>query len=81
MDFSALPVSPRTTSTADFAEFIPQANIWVKLREPLSAYSTDEALLLCEDAGGQWVAWVPDFGVAILGRHQYYRLEKQELAS
>ena len=81
MDFSTLPVSPRTTSTADFAEFIPQANIWVKLREPLSAYSTDEALLLCEEADGQWVAWVPDFGVAILGRHQYYRLEKQDLAS
>jgi hypothetical protein len=73
MDLSTSPVSPLTTSTA---EFTPQANVWVKLREPLSAYSTDEALLLCEEADGQWVSWVPDFGVAVLGRHQYYRLEK-----
>ncbi|MGA7952064.1 MAG: hypothetical protein WCA07_00955 [Gloeobacterales cyanobacterium] len=73
MDFSTLPVLPLTASTA---EFTPQANSWVKLREPLSAYSTDEALLLCEEADGQWVSWVPDFGVATLGRHQYYRLEK-----
>ena len=36
MNLSTLPVSSLTTSTA---EFTPQANSWVNLREPLSAYS------------------------------------------
>ncbi len=76
MDFSTSPILPLATSTAEFAEFTPQENLWVKLREPLSDFSSDEALLLCKEADGQWVSWVPDFGVAVLGRHQYYRLEK-----
>jgi hypothetical protein len=53
--------------------FTPKPYLWAKLREPLSPYSADEALLLCEEAGEQWVVWVPDFGVAVVGRHQLYR--------
>jgi hypothetical protein len=50
--------------------FIPTARTWVKLRERLSEYSSDEALLLCEEANERWMLWVPDFGVAIVGREQ-----------
>jgi hypothetical protein len=44
---------------------------WVKLRDLPSAYSFDEALLLCECAEeGRWVAWVPDFGEIVLEANQ-----------
>jgi hypothetical protein len=49
--------------------FVPQAHAWVQLRNPLSAYSDDQALLLCEDENG-WVAWVPGYGEAHLSREQ-----------
>lgn len=64
-------------SSADVisAEFVPQSNLWVKLRDPLSAYSFDEALLLCEKANGGWIAWVPDLGEVTLDRHQFYSLD------
>ncbi len=55
--------------------FQPQPNIWVSLRDRLSPYSFDQALLLCETEDGAWVAWVPDFGEAILGRHQFHCLD------
>ncbi|MBC7882143.1 MAG: hypothetical protein H7Y37_12520 [Anaerolineae bacterium] len=53
--------------------FVPTARTWVKLRERVSDYSSDEALLLCEEADGKWLLWVPDFGVATLGREQLCR--------
>lgn len=53
--------------------FVPKARTWVKLRERVCDYSSDEALLLCEEANGQWLLWVPDFGVATLGREQLCR--------
>jgi hypothetical protein len=54
--------------------FIPQPNTWVRLRDPLSSYSFEEALLLCEEANGHWQAWVPDFGKTVLQRHQFTAL-------
>jgi hypothetical protein len=57
------------------AEFVPEPNLWVKLRDPLSAYSFDEALLLCQRAGDSWIAWVPDLGEVGLNRHQFYKLD------
>jgi hypothetical protein len=65
--FLDLPLS----SAAD--AFFPTGRTWVKLRERVSDYSSDEALLLCEEADGQWLIWVPDFGVATLGREQLCR--------
>jgi hypothetical protein len=65
-------------------EFTPNPYLWVKLRDLLSDYSYDEALLLCEvavepsgDFDGNsepqgWVAWVPDVGEVRLQRHQFY---------
>lgn len=60
--------TPLVAVSAD--EFVPKVRTWVKLRERLSEYSCDEALLLCEEANGQWLLWVPDFGVATLSREQ-----------
>ncbi|WP_448601606.1 hypothetical protein [Thermoleptolyngbya sp.] len=45
---------------------------WVKLLQPLSAYSFNEAKLLCEDPSGRWVAWVPDHGEVILNQSDFY---------
>lgn len=39
---------------------------WVKLRQPLTAYSFDEAWLLCEYDDRHWLAWVPDYGEVLL---------------
>lgn len=50
--------------------FVPQANEWVQLRDALSDYSANEALLLCEAETDQWVAWVPNIGQVKLGREQ-----------
>ncbi len=51
------------------SRFVPQAHTWVQLRDPLSEYSDDQALLLCQDEDG-WVAWVPGYGEAHLSREQ-----------
>ncbi|MBW4579970.1 MAG: hypothetical protein KME42_10415 [Tildeniella nuda ZEHNDER 1965/U140] len=47
---------------------------WVKLLQRPSAYSADEALLLCEAADHQWVAWIPDYGEIVLRREQFESL-------
>ncbi len=46
---------------------------WVNLRELPNPYSHDEALLLCQNADNQWIAWIPDHGETILYRHQFFR--------
>lgn len=50
--------------------FVPQADQWVQLRDCLSEYSADTALLLCQGDKGRWIAWVPGFGQATLERSQ-----------
>ncbi|ASC69226.1 hypothetical protein XM38_001520 [Halomicronema hongdechloris C2206] len=62
------------TATAPVNGFIPQANQWVRLRDRISEYSAEEALLLCENADGSWVAWVPDHGETQLQREQLLKL-------
>ncbi|NET09568.1 MAG: hypothetical protein F6K09_16575 [Merismopedia sp. SIO2A8] len=67
-----------TQDTATIPQWYPVCHItynrdsWVKLLEPLSEYSFDEAKLLCQDAPNTWIAWVPDYGEAILDRSQFY---------
>jgi hypothetical protein len=63
-------------STAPLEVFEPQSHQWVQLRERLSAYSFDQALLLCPETGDRWVAWVPDYGEAILQREQILKLQE-----
>lgn len=48
-----------------------QADTWVKLLEIPSTYSYDEALLLCQVAEDEWVAWIPDCGEAVLKTRQF----------
>ena len=45
---------------------------WVKLLEPISEFSDDEALLLCPASDNHWLAWIPDYGEAILDKYQFY---------
>jgi hypothetical protein len=35
---------------------------WVKLFNPPTAFSFDEAWLLCQCGENQWIAWVPEYG-------------------
>jgi hypothetical protein len=72
------------TDNGPGTEFAPTPYLWVKLRDLLSDYSYDEALLLCEvaaesssdfdsnSAPQEWVAWVPDVGEVRLQRRQFY---------
>jgi hypothetical protein len=53
------------------SQFIPATHLWVKLRAPITNYSHDEALLLCEEEEGNWVAWVPGYGETLLLRSQF----------
>ncbi len=67
-NFCILPVgqsldwSNKANSTS--LEF--EANTWVQLLKLPNDYSHDEALLLCELTGDEWVAWIPGHGEAVL---------------
>lgn len=67
--------SPQNTTDQTVA-FVPQPGQWVQLRDRLSNYSYDQALLQCEGSNGHWVAWVPDHGLAMLKREQFLKLEE-----
>jgi hypothetical protein len=81
---SSLGRSSLAVSGPNSLEFVPTPYLWVTLRDLLSDYSYDEALLLCEvaaepsrdfdpnSAPQEWVAWVPDVGEVRLQRHQFY---------
>lgn len=45
---------------------------WVKLLQPPSDYSFDEAKLLCQESPETWVAWVPEYGEVVLDRSHFY---------
>jgi hypothetical protein len=62
-----LPVSNARlweTYAETYAESMPkfQPFSWVKLRHPPTAFSFDEAWLLCECGDNEWLAWIPDYG-------------------
>ena len=42
------------------------AGSWVSLGQPPTAFSADEALLLCQASETEWVAWVADYGETVL---------------
>ncbi|NES96723.1 MAG: hypothetical protein F6K32_16090, partial [Desertifilum sp. SIO1I2] len=46
-------------------------NQWVKLTQPLSDYSDDEALLLCQQSATEWVVWIPGYGEAIVHQSEF----------
>jgi hypothetical protein len=49
-----------------------EPSTWVKLRQPPTAFSFDEAWLLCDCGNGQWLAWVPDYGEILLTVEEFY---------
>ncbi len=40
--------------------------MWVRLLHPPTAFSFDEAWLLCQCSEQQWLAWIPDYGEILL---------------
>jgi hypothetical protein len=50
-----------------------QASTWVHLLEPPSAFSYDEALLVCQQSEDEWLAWVPEHGEVVLHINQFCR--------
>ncbi len=57
--FAHLPITERPP----FPTSGPTPHTWVKLHNPPTAFSFDEAWLLCPGAEeAQWVAWIPDYG-------------------
>lgn len=52
-------------------EYVPSE--WVKLLNPPTAFSADEALLLCQCSETEWLAWVPDYGEMVLDTCQFCR--------
>jgi hypothetical protein len=62
-----LPVSnPRLWEK--YAESMPkfQPSSWVKLLHSPTAFSFDEAWLLCECGDNEWLAWIPDYGELVV---------------
>lgn len=52
-----------------------QPGMWVKLLELPSPFSFDEALLLCQSEGSQWIVWIPDCGEAAIDTRQFGPLD------
>jgi hypothetical protein len=50
----------------------PQPSTWVRLIQPPTAFSFDEAWLLCQYSETQWLAWIPDYGEILLNSHEFY---------
>jgi hypothetical protein len=48
-----------------------EASTWVKLLELPTAFSFDEALLLCQVTEDKWLAWIPDHGEELLNTRQF----------
>jgi hypothetical protein len=49
----------------------PEPSIWVRLVNPPTAFSFDEAWLLCETSENHWLAWIPDYGEILLHRDEF----------
>jgi hypothetical protein len=69
----AVATSQALAAPINFQSFTPQADLWVKLRELPSEYSSDRALLICQVDAEHWVAWVPDHGEIWLDRQAFLK--------
>ncbi len=47
------------------------SSAWIKLHNPPTELCQDEALLLCQAANNQWVAWIPDYGKILLAPEDF----------
>ena len=48
-----------------------QPSTWVKLFDPPTAFSFDEAWLLCQCSEDKWLAWIPDYGEILLSANEF----------
>ena len=48
-----------------------EPSTWVKLLKLPSPFSFEEALLLCKCSDSEWLAWIPDWGEAVLHTGQF----------
>jgi len=48
-----------------------EPSIWVKLLTPPTAFSFDEAWLLCQISENQWLGWIPDYGELLLNLDEF----------
>lgn len=46
-------------------------SMWVKLFNPPTAFSFDEAWLLCQCSEEKWLAWIPDYGEISLSTNEF----------
>ncbi|KAM3115916.1 hypothetical protein [Phormidesmis sp. 146-33] len=49
-------------------------SMWVRLLNPPTAFSFDEAWLLCQSAENHWLAWIPDYGEILLHTDEFCSL-------
>ena len=56
-------------STSALPKFTPST--WVKVLNPPTAFSFDEAWLLCECSEDRWLAWIPDYGEIVLSIDEF----------
>ncbi len=69
----AVATSQALATPITFQSFTPQVDLWVKLRELPSEYSSDRALLICQADAEHWIAWVPDHGEIWLDRQAFLK--------
>lgn len=50
---------------------------WVKLLNPPTAFSFDEAWLLCQYEDDRWLAWIPDYGELLLRTDEFCSLTER----
>lgn len=62
----------RTLSIPCAPRFTP--SMWVQLLKPPTAYSFDQAWLLCQCAEDQWLAWVPEYGELLITTDEFCSL-------
>ncbi len=58
--------------------FMP--SMWVQLLNPPTAYSFDQAWLLCQCAENQWLAWVPEYGELLLTIDEFRSLTEDAIS-
>jgi hypothetical protein len=61
---AALPIQRSRSAALD-------SSVWVKLYSPPTGLCQEEALLLCQAADNQWVAWIPDYGKILLAAEDF----------
>lgn len=66
------PVWETSLYRSPLTQFEPST--WVKLLNPPTAFSFDEAWLLCQCSDQEWLAWIPDYGEIRLHVNEFCHL-------